>query len=99
MDLNVKYQGKIATTDDVEFIKKMIVENPSDSRWRLSRRLCHAWDWVQPNGTLKDMVCRGFLLRLESAGYIKLPPRRRTPANPLANRKNPAKVNIDQTPL
>jgi hypothetical protein len=99
MDLNVKYQGKIATTDDVEFIKKMIAENTSDSRWRLSRRLCQAWDWIQPNGTLKDMVCRGFLLRLESAGYIKLPPKRCTPANPLANRKNPAKVEIDQTPI
>jgi len=99
MDLEVKYQGKVATTDDIEFIKKLIAENPCDSRRRLSKKLCEAWNWVQPNGTLRDMVCRGFLLRLEKAGYIKLPAKRFTPNNPLANRKRPGKVDIDQTPL
>jgi len=99
MDLELKYQGKVATSDEVEFIKKLIDDNPNDSRRRLSKKLCEAWNWVQPNGTLRDMVCRGFLLRLESAGYIKLPPRRSTPNNPLANRKSPAKVDIDQTPI
>ena len=64
--------------EDVEFIKRLISENPGDSRRILSRKLCKAWNWVQPNGVLRDMVCRGFLLRLEEAGYIKLPPRRYT---------------------
>ena len=99
MELEIKYQGKVATSDEVEFIKKLIDDNPNDSRRRLSKRLCEAWNWVQPNGALRDMVCRGFLLRLESAGYIKLPPRRFTPNNPLANRKSPPKVDIDQTPI
>lgn len=99
MDLEIKYQGKVATSDDVEFIKKLISDNPNDSRRRLSKRLCEAWNWTQPNGALRDMVCRGFLLRLESAGYIKLPPRRFTPNNPLANRKKPVRVDIDQTPI
>jgi hypothetical protein len=99
MDLEVKYQGKIATTDDVEFIKRLIAENPSDSRRALSKKLCEAWNWIQPNGALRDMVCRGFLLSLESAGYIQLPPRKFTPNNPLANRKKPPKVNIDRKPL
>jgi len=99
MELEIKYQGKVATSDEVEFIKKLIDDNPNDSRRRLSKKLCEAWNWVQPNGALRDMVCRGFLLRLESAGYIKLPPRRFTPNNPLANRKNPPKVDIDQTPI
>jgi hypothetical protein len=99
MDLKVKYQGKIATADDVEFIKKLIAENPGDSRRAISKKLCQAWNWVQPNGALRDMVCRGFLLRLESAGYIKLPSRKFTPDNPLANRKRPPKADIDQRPL
>jgi len=99
MDLEVKYQGRIATADDVEFIKRLISENPGDSRRGLSKKLCEAWNWVQPNGALRDMVCRGFMLRLESAGYIKLPPRRFTPNNPLANRNKPQKVDIDQRPL
>jgi len=99
MELEIKYQGKVATSDEVEFIKRLISDNPNDSRRRLSKKLCEAWNWVQPNGALRDMVCRGFLLRLESAGYIKLPLRRFTPNNPLATRKSPPKVDIDQTPI
>jgi hypothetical protein len=99
MDMEVKYQGKIATPDDVEFIKRLISENPYDSRRALSKKLCEAWNWVQPNGALRDMVCRGFLLNLESAGYIQLPARKFLPNNPLANRIKPAKVKIDQKPL
>lgn len=56
MDLEVKYQGKIATSDDVEFIKRLIAENPEDSRRALSKKLCAAWNWVQPNGALRDMI-------------------------------------------
>ncbi len=99
MDLEIKYQGITATKQDVEFIKKLIAENPNDSRRALSQKLCRAWNWVQPNEALRDMVCRGFMLRLDSAGYIKLPPRKFTPNNPLVNRKKPPKVEIDQTPI
>jgi len=99
MDLDIKYQGRVATTKDIEFIKTLIVRNPNDSRRLLSKKLCKAWNWIQPNGALRDMVCRGFLLRLESAGYITLPPKKCTPHNPLANRKSPPKVSIDQTPI
>ena len=99
MDLGIKYQGKIATTDDVEFINKLIAKNPNDSRRALSKKLCEAWNWVQPNGQLRDMVCRGFLLQLHRAGYIKLPPRKCIPNNPLSNRKQPPKIDIDQTSI
>lgn len=99
MSLEVKYQGRVATVEDVEFIKRLIADNPGDSRRALSKKICHAWNWVQPNGALRDMVCRGFLLCLERAGHIKLPERKVTPHNPLARRKSPAKVDIDQTPI
>jgi len=45
------------------------------------------------------MVCRSLLLILESKGFIKLPPKKCTPANPLANRKRPSKVIVDETPI
>ncbi len=99
MDLEIKYQGRVATTDDIEFIKRLIAENPVDSRRALSKKLCKAWKWVQPNGALRDMVCRGFLLQLHRAGYIKLPSKKFTPNNPLANRKSPPKIKIDQAPI
>lgn len=99
MNLEIKYQGKVATTDDVEFIKRFIAENPHDSRRSLSKKLCEVWNWVQPNGALRDMVCRGFLLQLHRAGYIKLPQRKFTPNNPFVNRGSPPKVSIDQTAI
>lgn len=99
MNLGIKYQGRIATTRDVEFVKNLIAENPGYSRTALSIKLCKAWDWVQRNGALQDIICRGFLLHLERAGYIELPPRRFIPNNPLAQRKSPPKVDIDQNPI
>ena len=45
------------------------------------------------------MVCRGFLLQLHRAGYIKLPQRKFTPNNPFVNRESPPKVEIDQTAI
>ena len=99
MELNFKYRGKIASVEDVEFIQKLIDENPSDSRRVLSAKLCEAWNWRQANGALKDMVCRGFMLELHRAGYIRLPEKKFTPDNPFVNRKKPVKIDIDQTPV
>ncbi len=97
--MEIKYQGRVATTADIAFINRLIAENPDDSRRALSKKLCKVWGWVQPNGALRDMVCRGFMLQLHRAEYIKLPPRKSTPNNPLLNRRKPAKIKIDQTPV
>jgi hypothetical protein len=97
MNLELKYRGKVVTSRNIAFINQFIAENPGDSRRALSKKLCKAWNWVQPNGVLRDMVCRGYLLKLHRAGYITLPPKKFTPQNPLADRKTPPKVDIDQT--
>ena len=97
MSLQFKYRGKVLTNDDVAFINDLIGENPSDSRWALSKKLCRAWNWVQPNGALKDMVCRGLMLELHRAGHIRLPAKKRRTNNPLVNRTKPVKVAIDQS--
>ena len=99
MKTEIKYQGKIATSDDIKFIKKLIADNPNDSRRALSKKLCEAWNWVQLNGQLRDMICRGFMLQLHRAGYINLPSKKCTPKNPLAKRKRPSKIEIDLTPI
>jgi hypothetical protein len=99
MDLEIKYRGRQATSEDVEFINTLIAQNPDMSRRALSYKLCEEWNWRQPNGYLRDMVCRGFLLCLDRAGYIRLPDKKCTPHNPFLQRKNPAEVRIDQTPV
>ena len=85
MELEVKYQGKKVTSDDLEFIKQLISDHPNMSRRQLSKLICEARDWRQANGYLQDMVCRGLLLQLERSGYVKLPPVKFRPNNPLAN--------------
>ncbi|MEA1878064.1 MAG: DUF4338 domain-containing protein [Bacteroidota bacterium] len=99
MDFEIKYRGRVATARDVDFINNLISENPNHSRRALSQQLCKAWNWVQANGALQDMICRGFMLYLESEGYIKLPPRKCLPNNPLVDRTPPARVTIDRTPI
>jgi hypothetical protein len=99
MSLQFKYRGKLLTSDDVAFINRLIGENPSDSRWALSKKLCRAWNWVQPNGALKDMVCRGLMLELHRAGHIRLPAKKHHVNNPFVNRTKPAKVTIDHSPV
>lgn len=97
--MELKYRGKVATREDIDFIKKIIADNPTIGRRALSQQLCRAWNWVQPNGVLRDMVCRGFLLTLERAGYLKLPPPKSIPPNPFLHRRKPDKIEVNQIPL
>jgi hypothetical protein len=97
--MDIKYRGKIVTSEDIEFIKKLIIENPDDSRRGLSKKLCLVWNWVQPNGALRDMVCRGLLLQLHREGYLKLPAKKCNPNNPFLHRTKPSNIEIDQTPI
>ena len=99
MELDIKYRGRVATAEDVELINALMAGNPNDSRFKLSFKFCKEVGWVQPNGRLKDMVARGYMLALHRAGYITLPPKRSNPANPLAKRGKPPIVETDTTPL
>ena len=95
----LKYRGRAFTTEDILYIRTLIAAHPDESRRRLSQKLCEAWQWKQPNGALRDMVCRGLLLMLDRAGQIELPAVKFVPANPLVRRACPAPVPIDTTPL
>ena len=93
------YRGRSITEEDVAIIRSVIAANPNGSRRLISQEVCRAWGWRQQNGHLKDMVCRSLLLLLESKGLIKQPPPKCKPPNPLASRKKPPAVTVDQTPV
>jgi hypothetical protein len=67
------YRGRVFTAEDILYIRTLIALHPDESRRRLSQKLCEAWQWKQPNGAPRDMVCRGLLLMLDRAGQIELP--------------------------
>lgn len=92
------YRHRVVTDDDVVFIRKLIADHPGASRKTLSRKLCEAWNWVQANGALRDMVCRGLMLMLHRQGLIELPPARPCVFD-LLKRGPPDLVSVDQTPL
>lgn len=97
--MELQHRGRVITRKDILYIRELIAAHPRESRRTLSAKLCEAWQWKQPNGALRDMVCRGMLLMLDRAGQIELPPVKFVPHNPLARRVRPAPVVIDTTPV
>jgi hypothetical protein len=95
----LSYRHRVITDDDLGFIRQLIAANPQSSRRNLSEKLCLAWNWVQANGALRAMVCRGLMLMLHRRGLIELPPVRQVMRNPMVERKAPEAVSVDQTPL
>jgi hypothetical protein len=93
------YRGRSITGEEVAFIRRLILDRPELSRWKLSRELCEAWQWKQANGALRDMVCRGLLLMLHRTGEIELPPVRRMVRNRIAERARPARLEMEERPL
>jgi hypothetical protein len=97
--LGFRYRGRDLSAADILYIRDLIAAHPGESRRTLSRMLCEAWQWRQPNGALRDMVCRSMLLMLERASQITLPPVSYVRHNPLACRVRPSPVLIDTTPV
>jgi hypothetical protein len=99
MDTLIAYRGRVVTEADVTSIREIIASHPALSRRALSKKVCEAWNWVQPNGQPRDMVCRGLMLALHRAGHIELPPLQCTPPNPLARRARPPVAEVERAPL
>jgi len=99
METLLRFRGRDYGAGEIAVIKDLIATHPSASRRFLSQLLCEAWDWRQPNGRLRDQVCRSFMLALHRAGQIELPPVRHVVPNPLANRRKREPVEVDETPL
>jgi len=93
------YRNRAITSEDVNFLVKIIADNPEESRRALSIRVCHKWNWVQPNGSLKDGICRGLMLKLHREGHIKLPDRKQPFTGGCQSKRKIKKHNIDQTPI
>jgi hypothetical protein len=99
MEPVLRYRGLKVTDGDVAFVRALLAAHPQMSRRALSQQLCASWGWVQPNGSPRDMVCRGLLLELHRAGHITLPPPRWTSTTPPPRPRRPAPVDIDRTPV
>lgn len=96
----LSFRGRQISLADVTFLRELIAQHPGLSRRRLSVKVCEAWQWVQPNGQPRDMVCRGLMLALHRAGHIELPPKRWSPTNnAITHRRVAAVAPCDTTPI
>jgi hypothetical protein len=95
----LSYRHRVITNEDLVFIRELIAANPESSRRNLSEKLCQEWNWVQANGALRSMVCRGLMLMLHRQGLIELPPVRQASRNPFVDRAVPALISVDNGPL
>jgi hypothetical protein len=99
MDVVLRYRGRAVSQADLAFMRALIREHPDVSRRELSRKVCQAWNWVQSNGTPRDMVCRGLMLALERAGHITMPSVKKAQANPLVVRGRPRRPETESSPI
>lgn len=95
----LKHRGRIVTEADISFIRDLLERQPTASRRKLSKLLCQAWGWRQPNGNYCDMICRGLMLALHRAGHITLPAPRQVSLNNILRRGKPLRMDVDTSPL
>ncbi len=96
--LPITIRKRTITEVDIELIQATVSENWHKGRTQISEILCKKWNWVQPNGRLKDMACREVLLTLKRKGLISLPPRFNSAHNDKRNQSIPV-VEVQPTPL
>ena len=92
-----RHRGREISEGEIAALRRLIAEHPGASRRALSQHVCAAWNWVQPNGEPRDMVCRGLMLALHRAGLLELPPVRCRQLNNVVARRSPPAVGVDQT--
>jgi len=70
----IRYCGRDFTSHELAQIQGLIKDNPQFNRSQLSRKVCTMFQWLKPDGKLKDMSCRVAMLRMHEDGLICLPP-------------------------
>jgi len=98
MSQTIQLQGRRWQSHELEQIRQWVEQNPTWSRYRLSRELCARWQWVRPNGQLADMAARSFLNKLHQRDLIQLPSLRRASPNRMKHRRLEC-VALDTRPV
>jgi len=66
----VRYCGRDFSKKEMEQIRALIADHPSECRAALSRRVCDHLGWFKADGGLKEMSARVAMLRMQTDGLI-----------------------------
>ena len=69
----MRYCGRQFSAEEMALIQRILHEDPADTRYGISKRVCQQLNWRKADGGLKDMSCRVALLRMQKDGLIVLP--------------------------
>lgn len=70
---SLRYRRQSIGAAELEFIRQLVADHGSRGRVHVSRVVCDAWGWRQPNGEPSLAACRDLLKRLNDEGHIDLP--------------------------
>lgn len=73
----ISIRGRQFSPGELLQIRAVVQDSSQEHRFAISKKVCEALDWRQPNGRLKDRACRDVLARLHAIGFLCLPPPRR----------------------
>ncbi|MHC4867395.1 MAG: Druantia anti-phage system protein DruA [Planctomycetota bacterium] len=90
----VQYCGRLFTTEEMDWIRRLIASEPLLNRAQLSRRVSRELRWLRPDGQSKEMSCRVAMLRMERDGLITLPP----PQKGNGNRRRRPRLTVASDP-
>jgi hypothetical protein len=96
MDRNCVIQSRNIGAAEIAAVRELIAQNPTFSRYKLSRVLAELWEWRDPTGRLKDMAARTLLGKLHARGWITLPAKRCDSPNRMRHKKVVAMVHATE---
>lgn len=67
------WSGRTFSPDDLDRLRRLIVDHPTANRCELSHLACAALDWRGSDGRLRAMRMRVVMLRMHEAGILTLP--------------------------
>jgi hypothetical protein len=76
-----RFCGRDFSSQEIGTIRQLIADNPSMNRSGLSRLVCQEFNWLKPDGLLKEMSCRVAMIRMQESGLIELPKPTQTNGN------------------
>ena len=82
METSIKeFSGRKFSEEDIELIKSIIKTYSKLAQQELASTVCELIGWTQPNGNPKETQCIRYLQKLDDAGIINLPPKRKKAKN------------------
>lgn len=70
----MRYCGREFTKEEISWVRQLIADRSDISRKDISVLFCREFNWLKPDGGLKDMSCRVAMLKMEKDGHFILPP-------------------------